>query len=184
MDQRAAALQARLRERQVPCEVQADPGERPAVRKLECSGMRSWEHMFYTNTRSPVKRGSIPSAPKASVGQSGGSTTTLWPSLWEQGKRATFPSHSAHIGGMCARPTMPAPICDREAIVKSSAKALSYVEYRRVYPASKSRLFPLNGYPRSSSSEIHSRDVRTGANTTAADCESDGGACPDGHGLL
>jgi hypothetical protein len=76
-------------------------------------------------------------------------------------------------------PTTPAPICDREAIVKSSAKALSYVEYRTVDAAGT--LFPLKGYSRSS--EIHSRDVRTGANPTAADCEY-GGARPDGHGLL
>jgi hypothetical protein len=37
---------------------------------------------------------------------------------------------------MCAPPTTPAPICDREAIVKSSVKALSYFEYRTVDAAS------------------------------------------------
>jgi hypothetical protein len=90
--------------------------------------------MFYTNTRSPVKRELSLQRSKAS-GQRG-IHDHLMPSLRERGKQATFPSHSAHIGGMCAPPTTPAPICDREAIVKSSVKALSYFEYRTVDAAS------------------------------------------------
>jgi hypothetical protein len=39
-------------------------------------------------------------------------------------------------------------MCDREAIVKSSAKALSYVEYRTVYAASGVGFCPLKGYSR------------------------------------